>query len=530
MQAFRVAIRVAVAGLLVAPGLARAQYETLRPEAPQSAQALRQMLQRQGLLETTEEGRPVVRMGLDDALQLALERSTALQRTRLGETIARSNVTAARERRFPTMENTLESGRSVSAFTTFGSRTDAVRFQSSVNQTLNNGWQVGATFSEVRSEVKSFNITADGEVSFAGGTSTFETSALTGELSIPFFQDAGSDFNQAPVRIAQAGLRSSRMTTRDARLQLLRQVAGTYWNLVRQRETIRVRRDAVALSRRLLEDNRARLEAGVLSPADVKVSETQLAEDRQALLQARTEFQRIQDEIRAALDLENLEVGLEPTAQPGLHDVPLSVQRLRDKAFQSDPQLQQVQARLERNRHELVQVRNDARTDLDLGLRYTLNGYGEDTSTAVSGLSETELHGYGATITWTVPLFDQVTPQRIRQKRLERVQLELQARNLRTRLTVRVQQVMRQLRLAEEQVRTARQSVDLQRQLLQNEIERLRLGESTSFQVAQVQQDNALARLREVEARIRYQEIFLELLLVTGDIYAQYGLSEDDQP
>ena len=79
----------------------------------------------------------------------------------------------------------------------------------------------------------------------------------------------------------------------------------------------------------------------------------------------------------------------------------------------------------------------------------------------------------------------------------------------------------------EEEVKTARVAVSLQNELLQNEIERFRLGESTSFQVAQAQQDNALARQREILARIRYEKIFLDLLLVTGDIFAQYGLPDD---
>ena len=53
------------------------------------------------------------------------------------------------------------------------------------------------------------------------------------------------------------------------------------------------------------------------------------------------------------------------------------------------------------------------------------------------------------------------------------------------------------------------------------------MGCCLAWQVAEAQQDNALARQREILARIRYEKIFLDLLLVTGDIFAQYGLQDD---
>ena len=110
---------------------------------------------------------------------------------------------------------------------------------------------------------------------------------------------------------------------------------------------------------------------------------------------------------------------------------------------------------------------------------------------------------------------------------MEGAQLGLNVASVKTELTVTVQGLQRLLRLTEEEVKTARVSVSLQSDLLQNEIDRFRLGESTSFKVAQVQQDYAKSQQQEILARIRYEKIFLELLLVTGDIYAQYGLPQD---
>jgi len=267
----------------------------------------------------------------------------------------------------------------------------------------------------------------------------------------------------------------------------------------------------------------------VLSPADVKVSETQLAQDRQNLLSSRVDQSRIEDQVRAALDLGALDYGLKPVESPTLRQGPFDLNALLLKTFANDPSLANLQANLEANRYQTEEALNKDRTNLDLALKYTLNGYGRDTSDATGNLSQTDLHGYGATLTWTVPLFDTTTRETIAQRRIERAQIELRVSNARSELTVQMQAVRRLLQLNDEAVRTARITVSLQNELLQNEIERFKLGESTSFQVAQVQQDFLRAQQSEILARINYEKTFLELLLITGDIYSQYGLP-GDQP
>jgi outer membrane protein TolC len=493
------------------------------PSLPSPQEQLAALLKNYQIV--TEDGRQVVELTLSQALALALERSITLQATQLGESIAGSQIRAAQERNNPELSQSADYGRSVSAFPSFGrgSRTDALTYSATLSKKLANGMELSAIFTEQNQDVTGFDITTDGEASNFGASTSFETSSLTGQVTIPFFQDSGA-VNDVPIRLAEVGLRTSRNTTRQTRLDLLRLVATTYWDLAGIRERIRVEAEAVKLSEQLLRDNRARLEAGVLSPADVKVSESQLAQDRKNLLTSRVAMQRIEDLVRAALNLEALEYGLKPVESPALREGEFELEPLLRKTLSNDPALANLEAELERNRHDTEQSLNKARTNLDLALKYTLNGFGKNTSGAAGNLTNTDLQGYGATLTWTVPLFDTETAEEIAQRRLERAQIELRLANRRSELTVQAQTVRRQLRLAEEEVRTARVAVSLQNELLQNEIERFRLGESTSFQVAQVQQDFLRAQQNEILTRISYEKIFLELLLLTGDIHSQYAL------
>jgi len=472
----------------------------------------------------TENGRKTVELNLSQVLNLGLQRSTSLQSTRLGEEIALSGITSARERNNPQLVNTAEIGRTVSAVPPFGgSRNNTTTLQAALSKKLDSGIDLAAILRESSISAESFAIDDSGQPSAFSASKSFDTSSLTAQVTIPFFQDFG-DVNDVPVRLAEVGLATSRNNTRQARLALLRQLASTYWDLVGIRESIKVQQEAVKLSEQLLKDNQARLEAGVLSPADVKVSESQLAQDRANLLDVQVQAQRIEDQVRAALNLDALDYGLKPVEEPTLRQGAFDLKTLLDKSLKYDPALANFQAALERNQYEQIQADNLNRTNLDLALKYTFNGYGGDPGDATSNLTDTDLSGYGATLTWTVPLWDTSTAETIRQKKLERVQIELQAASRRSEITVQAQAAKRLLALAEENVRSARVSVSLQNELLQNEIERLRLGESTSFRVAQAQQDFEQARQIEILARIGYEKTFLDVLLLTGDIYSQYQL------
>jgi outer membrane protein TolC len=472
----------------------------------------------------TEDGRQTVELTLSQVLNLGLQRSTSLQATRVGEDIAASAITGARDRNHPQLVNSAAYGRAINAIPQFGGqRTDSTTLSSTLSKKLDNGIDLAAILSETSVSGDTFAIDSSGETSAFGGGKSFDSSALTAQVTIPFFQDAG-DVNDVPVRLAEVDLKTSANNTREARLALLRQVSTTYWDLVGIRESIKVEQDAVKLSEQLLKDNQARLQAGVLSPADVKVSESQLAQDRANLLDVQVQAQRIEDQVRAALNLDALPYGLKPVEEPVLRQGSFDLKTLLDKSLQYDPALANLQAALARNSFEQQQADNLDKTNLDLALKYTFNGYGGDPSGATGNLTQTDLSGYGATLTWTVPLFDTTTAQTIRRKKLERVRIELQTASRRSEITVQAQAAKRLLSLAEQNVKTARIAVSLQNELLQNEIERLRLGESTSFRVAQVQQDFNQARQTEILARIGYEKIFLDVLLLTGDIYSQYQL------
>ena len=520
---------------LVAAALVVARGAPIRAQQGPDLEAL---LKSYGFQLKQEDGRQVVEVTLHQVLQLALERNLTLQSVRFGETVAQSALRAASDRFTPTLANSADYNRtlvpslSVTPSTLVELRgTSGVTLSSQITKPTETGLSYSLKYTERQAHAVSNSIPISGgsDTGLLSGSSV-SISALTGSLTVPFGQDAGRDFNALPQRRAEAALTGSQLTIQQNQLTLLQATASTYWDLVATLENLSVQQEAVKLSEQLLRDNRQRLQAGVLSPFDVQVSETQLARDRQSLAAAKAEVLRIEDLARALLNLQTIDFQVRPVDRPKVHKIEEPYTDLLRRLYDYSPDIRQLENQLRLNNLDLQNAQNGDRANLDLQLFYTAQGIGGSAFGGVSGFSKTGLDSYGATLTWTVPLFNVQTPEAIRQATLARQQIQLQLDSRRSDLNVQLQGVLRQIQVAQEQVDAAVLARKLADEQLKNEIERFRVGESTSFQVAQSQQGAASAQVQEILARLNFERNFLQLEVLTGDIYRHYDLTPSESP
>ncbi len=481
------------------------------------------------------DGREVAELPLALVLKLAIERSLSLKVSRLGEDVAQNSVVAAQERNTPSLTtsfgyaNTPSLSLSSSSATSelSGTSTNSLSFSSAYSKIADSGITYGLTYSEQTK--KSATITVDefgGDVTSGTTGDPLSSASLTGSVSIPFFQDWGSDYNELPVRIAEVGVAKGKLNTRAAELSLLKQVASIYWDLVGILETVKVKKKAVALSEKLTRDNHARLEAGLLNATEVRVSETQLMRDRQSLLSSRLDVKSVEDQVRSALNLKYLPVGLYPLDRPsGEFNVSDDINSLSETIYKNDTQISSLNASIEQNRYQLEQELNNQKTDMDLSLSYILNGYSSSTFGGTSDFAKSKLHGMSATLTWKIPLGDQATVENIQKKRLEQQQLMLQIEERKSQLSLNLQSFLNSLKLIEKEKQTAKAVSKLSAEQLRHEIERFKLGKSTSYQVSQFQQDVVEAKQQEIMISIRQEKIRLELLTLTGEFKEKYKLN-----
>jgi outer membrane protein len=159
-----------------------------------------------------------------------------------------------------------------------------------------------------------------------------------------------------------------------------------YWELVYARENVKVQEQAVTVSTKLYGDNKKQLEIGTMAPLEVTRAESELAADRQALIQAQTGQLTDEQTLKNALVRDPLaptlaNVQIIPLDHPNPPEAveAATFEEAVKEAFAKRPDLQVQQ----------INVTNagiDAKANLQ-ALRPTANLFGQYQSTGLAGNS-----------------------------------------------------------------------------------------------------------------------------------------------
>ncbi len=163
------------------------------------------------------------------------------------------------------------------------------------------------------------------------------------------------------------------------------QVSNDYWELVYARQNVKVEETAVQVSQTQYEDNKKRFEIGTLASLDVLTAQSQLASDKQALVQAQSvqlqdETTLLNDITKNPMDAALMGIEIIPTTPistpTASENIPL-VDAVKE-AWQKRPELQQLALNLKNAGIEVSATKNE--------LLPTLNLFGEYVATGLSGV------------------------------------------------------------------------------------------------------------------------------------------------
>jgi len=203
------------------------------------------------------------------------------------------------------------------------------------------------------------------------------------------------------VKVAESQFEQQVITSATA-------VANAYWELVFDRENVKVQQAAVGVSHKLYEDNKKQLEIGTMAPLDVLTAESELATDTQNLILAQTTKLQ-QETVLLNLITKNLvspdvlNVEVIPTTPIATPDVTenLALADAVQEAWQKRPEIVQAQLNLKNAGIEVKATKNSLLPRADLFGQYSatgLNGNKVVTTQTPTGTFSPDL---------TVPLVDQ---------------------------------------------------------------------------------------------------------------------------
>jgi outer membrane protein len=382
----------------------------------------------------------------------------------------------------------------------------------------------------------SFNNNTIEQNAFRNTYNPITNSFLDLQITQPLLQGFGMSLMSRNIRIAKNNLKVTDYAFEQQVITTVNSVIQAYWNLVTFVSNVDVAKQALALSQKLLDDNKKQVEIGTLAPIEIVRAEAQVAANEQQVIAAETNELQQETALKNVLSRNGVsspglaEARIVPTDRIDVPEVePIQpIQDLVAQAMESRPDLAQARLQIENSRTNLQGVRNQMLPQLNLvgdvrnnGLSGQPNQLQNPATGLVSntGVDPFFVGGYGNVlnqifsrnfptyslgVTLSIPLRNRSAQADMASAQLQLRQTELQLQKALNQIRVDVQNAVIQVQQARAQYQSAVKSRILQEQTLDAEQKKLALGASTPYNVILTQRDLATAQQSEVSAKAAY--------------------------
>jgi len=427
---------------------------------------------------------------------------------------------------------------------------------SAVNFGYTQGFHTGTNFSVTLNTARS--ATNEPDVFFNPAF----TPILTATLSQPLLNGFGILPNTRYIIEQKNTIKAANSQFAQQVIAVVTQTSDDYWELVYDRENVKVEEAAVGVSHKLWEDNKKQLEIGTMAPLDVLTAESQLATDQQNLIVAQTtklqqETVLLNDIAKSLLAKDVAGIEIVPTTPISTPDVVenIPLQDAVQEAWKKRPELYQADLNLKNSRIEVKATRNALLPSLNAYIQYQaqgLNGTGINTtnvpgsfiadtgaplvgpdgvplviganeafvgvpatttslthggvSDALSDVFKNQYPTYSAGVTLTMPLRNRSAQADSARAQFDERQLQVEYRQTENTIVINVRNAIIALQQDRSQVAAAGKARDLAQQTLDAEQKKYQLGSSTSYQVVLRSRDLTAAQGTALRAQANLAE------------------------
>ena len=461
-------------------------------------------------------GERVLELTLEDAIQLALQNSLAIERERFGPLIALTDTDRAKVAFDPKV------GAEVNV---------------SQTQNLHVNQNIPALFDD-RSALAAYlrhRIVTGGNYELRFLTSRVESdggffmpihnpwfeNALELTFTHPLLQNFGIEVNKAPIRQAEIREQIAEQNVIQAILDVVFAVHRGYWDLVFRIQDLAAKRESQKLAEDFLAENTVRVELGTLAPIELVQAETRVKTRQGDVIVAEAVLRDADDQLKAILNIpESMgawSVRLQPTDSPSFTPVStVAVEEQVDIALQQRPDYLSSQLDIQVRESLRDEARNLSLPRLDVIGAGRLNAQEGDFGDALSNIPDSEGYQWAVGLQMEITLGPRAQRVLIDKRQLELRQARVDQRQLMVAIGQQIRQAVRNIRTTIQRVEVTRSATTLARTQLEAEQEKFRLGLSTSFNVLEFQEDLTNALSNETRALSDYNVALAHLDQLTG--------------
>jgi outer membrane protein len=354
-------------------------------------------------------------------------------------------------------------------------------------------------------------------------------------LTQPLLRNLGIDNTRQQLMVTQLNQDISEIQLQATIINTVSNVRNAYWDFAVSVQAVEVARSTVALAEQLVKDNQTRVEVGTMAPIDVIQAQAQAATARQNLAVAeglrRTNEVVLKRLIVNGTQDPNWTSSIEPTESPDFVPEGVDVASAVRRALEARTDLAQVKKNLEVNNVTLRYLKNQTLPQLDLTARYGLAGQGGTTfisegqginrvvtGSVPGGYNDALSTLFGRNYpTWTVgvnlnyPIGTSSQDASYARAQLQLTQVEAQVRQIELQVATDVTNAATQVQNNIERVQAAQAARELAQRQREAEQSKFEVGMSTNYFVVQSQRDLASAQNAELLAILAYRRAVVEL-------------------
>ena len=467
----------------------------------------------------------VVRLMLQSNLDVTLNRFSPLSSAYLIDTFFRPFE--------PTLEVSALVGRStqpVVSQLTAGAGATALqqlshRYSIGYGQTFHTGTRVDIDFFlNRRSDNNQFNTF---NPSYSG--------VLTYQISQPLLRNYGRSINDSSIRIARNNRNISAIDFEIQTIDLITGAENLYWDLVYQREDIKVRKQSLELAEKTLSDNKRQVQIGTMAPIDVVQAEAAVAQREEQMVTTTYLADQMQDRVKRmmtnlpdpALVLAQLSP-IDPAPKPRTDDI-MPLEDAVKYALESRPELRSIGMQLQNSDIELKYNKNQLLPSLNVNAGYTQSGIGgvqtvrselggeQVVSVIRGGLGDAfgQLFGYNYTgysvgFNLSIPLSNKSVQAEYSKVLTDKQALSAKRNRLVQQIALEVRNANSQVEMNRARITAAEKALQLANMQLEAEQKKFQLGISQLRFVLDEQQSVTAAQTSQVQALVNYAKALVE--------------------
>jgi len=347
------------------------------------------------------------------------------------------------------------------------------------------------------------------------------------QITQPLLRGLGSGPNLARLRMARLDTRMSVFEMRAVAEALLTAVENVYWDYILAERSIEIYRKSMEIAEQQVVETRTRISIGLTAETELAAVEAERAGREERLIDARSALSKARIALLRLLNPEgvnpfevNLHMTESPEPLPGVSIV--EIQQYVATGLQQRADLNQAMLSIDKGEIELVRTRNGVLPKLDLFIRLGGSRYADSFNDYERGEWNHEAR-VGIAMEW--PLGGRQDRAVHDRSILNLEQAEEALANMRQLAEAEIRTAHIEVGRAQAQVNATQATLRLREETLQTEIEKFRIGKSTSLLVAQASRDLVESEIGRTAAIIAYRKALLHLTAYEGTLLARWDIS-----